>query len=300
MPRVSSLPLKPADQPSPLDSALAEAGRVLSERERLFRILCATSQSIPALLADRMAARAAIGMAEVHTDGDKDRVAACLADIESELASAVQGRAGAKAALEAQEQDLSEALASLDAARAAYAASVIGEFQQRYTPALQQFLRLWHEGRVLSAALRAPVPMQLPYLLTGAVKACFIAKEDTRVEMLLPDNGEPTEPAIDATAEKIGHQMDNLTSALNHCQGIIAARSRNLPSLSSNLPFSASGTYKVLRTFNCSLTGVAFPVGALIDCSLVAVRELQRLVAVRYIVLVDGGASGASSAEKVA
>ena len=60
---------------------------------------------------------------------DRDKARACLEDIERELTSAIQGRAGAKAALEGQEQDLSSALACLDAARAAYAASVIAEFQ---------------------------------------------------------------------------------------------------------------------------------------------------------------------------
>jgi len=270
-----------------------DAERLLAEYNRLRAILSATHISVPALLVARIEARASVGATEIDGKLDRDKARSHLTDIESELTSAVRGRAGSISALVDMEGELSRALSDVEQERDRYAAGVVSEFETRYERALQAFLSLHEEGVRLAQALRVPVPLRSPVKVTGAATAHFLASETTKVTVLPPDDtGQPV--TADGTAEKIGKRLDDLSSALAYSRGLIAAKARPVHSVSSNLPYSPDGLFKVLREFRDGIDGQIYSPGTLVDNSLIDARGLARLVAVRQIVLVDGGSSGAT------
>jgi hypothetical protein len=194
--------------------------------------------------------------------------------------------------------ELSSALERVEWERESYARPVVARFEERYQQAFRQLQELWQEGDELAKLLRAPVDMPLPVRITGAVKACFIATADTKVERILPESAAPA--VTDETATRMGGILDRLSAAIHYCQSLAAGRSRHVQTLISNLPFSPEGLYKVRQSFNCSVSGLPFAAGTLVDCTLVSVHELQRLVAVRRITLESAGQSGQSSTQAVA
>jgi hypothetical protein len=145
---------------------------------------------------------------------------------------------------------------------------------------------------MLSQALRVPVPVQPPFLVTGAATACYLATETTKVTMAQPDDTGQLVTA-DATAARIGSLLDELGSAINYSRGLVSSRSRHVHNVTSNLPFSGDGLFKVLREFRDSIDGQVYTPETLIDSSLVDVRQLARLTAIRQIVLI--GTSGQSN-----
>jgi hypothetical protein len=277
-----------------LIEALNEAAEVLKERERLKAVLEQTHRDIPDLLQQRQQASANLGTAEVH-NGDAGQARSLLSAIETDLGSSVRRRAAAIDGLMSQEQDLQDALSQVERERESYARPVVARFEERYRAAFEALQMLWQEGDELAKLLRAPVDMPLPVRITGAVKACFIATADTKVERILPESAAPA--VTDETATRMGGILDRLSAAIHYCQSLAAGRSRHVQTLTSNLPFSPEGLYKVRQSFNCSVSGLPFAAGTLVDCTLVSVHELQRLVAVRRITLESAGTSGTGSAK---
>jgi hypothetical protein len=188
-------------------------------------------------------------------------------------------------------------LACLESAQTAYSASIISDFEEKYRQALQQFLAIWHQGVTLSQVLRRPVHMDSPVRVSNLGRAAYLCEKSTTVERVLPDD---TSLAVDPTAEKIGRHLDELGSALNYCRGLSSARSRHRPNLDSNLPFSPNGVFLVRREFNDPLDALPYAPGCLIDHTLIDIRQLQRLTAVKVISLEATGTSGQSSTQAVA
>jgi hypothetical protein len=71
-------------------------------------------------------------------------------------------------------------------------------------------------------------------------------------------------------------------------------QSRHRPNLDSNWPFSPTGVFVVRQPFNDPIDGLPYPAGCLIDHTLIDIRQLQRLTAVKRISL--AGTSGTSTA----
>jgi hypothetical protein len=277
-----------------LEAALATAEQVLRERDRLRSILSMTHADVPRLLQARIDARAAVAAAEVHGGLDRDEARARLEAIETELVTAGQQRRGAVAALIAQEQELSSALARLEEAKTSYASGILADFNRRYQHALEAFLQVWAEGDMLSRSLRTPVSMQPPIQVSNLGREGFRVEKSTEVVRALPES--PIEAKIDPVAEKIGRQLDELTAAITYCKGLADTQSRHRPNLDSNWPFDPAGVFVVRQPFNDPVDQQPYPAGCLIDHTLLDVRQLQRLTAVKRISLASAGTSGTSTA----
>jgi multidrug efflux pump subunit AcrA (membrane-fusion protein) len=207
-----------------------------------------THSTIPALLVARVEAASNVGAAEVFGDRDRSAARSHFDEVEAELTAAGQQRRGAVAALIAQEQELSSALARLEEAKTSYASGILADFNRRYQHALEAFLQVWAEGDMLSRSLRTPVSMQPPIQVSNLGREGFRVEKSTEVVRALPES--PIGAKIDPVAEKIGRQLDELTAAITYCKGLADTQSRHRPNLDSNWPFDPAGVFVVRQPFN--------------------------------------------------
>jgi hypothetical protein len=195
------------------------------------------------------------------------------------------------------ETELSSALEHVELERQSYARPVVARFEERYQQPFRQLQELWREGDELAKSLRVPVDMPLPVRVVNPARADYLAKGTTRLErIVLPESTSPA--ATDVTSARIGQVLDALSSALAYSRGLVAAKARPVHNVSSNLPYSPDGLFKVLREFRDGIDGEVYKPGVLVDSSLIDARQLARLTAIRQIVLT--GASGQSSEMAVA
>jgi hypothetical protein len=103
--------------------------------------------------------------------------------------------------------------------------------------------------------------------------------------------GDVQAPAIDPVAAKIGAVLDELDGAIGFIGGIRESRERESRLLASSISapaFDPRGTFEVVKPFRAS-DGLEFPVGSLIDSSLVPVGHLRRLLVARTVRLYASG-----------
>jgi hypothetical protein len=218
-----------------------------------------------------------------------------LEAIKAELVTAGQQRAGAVAALLAQEQELTGVLARLEEAKTSYASAIILDFNGRYQHALEAFLQVWAEGDMLGKSLRTPVAMTPPIKVSHLGRVGYRCEESTTVERTAPES--PIAAKIDSVAERIGRQLDELSAAITYCKGVADTQSRHRPNLDTNWPFDPAGTFLVRQAFNDPVDLLPYHAGCLVDSSLLDVRQLQRLTAVKRISLESAGTSNTSPAK---
>jgi hypothetical protein len=240
-----------------LEQALTQAEQVLAERDRHFESLKRTCQSIPALLARRQGYQA----------DASDAAAGKIEAIQRQLAGQVRLRLASTDELLNMHAALETARQDLDSAREAYADQVVAEFTTRYNAAVAHLEQLGAEGAQLARSLRVPVDMP----------AAGVVVDPAPAAIPVP---------IDETAARIGSALDRLTEAVAFPKAFasIAERAATLErSGTAPAGFDAKATYTVAKAFTCSLTGVTFQPGMLIDSSLIPGPMLGRLYRSKYL-----------------
>jgi hypothetical protein len=294
-PSKSKQPQAPADTralPPALGAALADAERVLAERDKLHSALVRTHEQIPELLRRRADAQSKLAAAEVSgTD------AASIRDerlrIESERLSAVERRAGAIEGLLMQEPELAAARDTLNTARKAYAAGAVEEFQHKYAAAVLALQTTWAEGAELARAMRCDVPMPLPIKVTGGPQQGLhpwpAEPLPVKTERIMGD-ARAAPVKIDATAARIGGVLDRLDRAIVFASGLRETQSRQRTSRPyGDRPVDFAATYRTIQPIRCLFDGLEFAPGTLVDVSLLGPIALSRHLVTKGIRVENGG-----------
>ena len=164
---------------------------------------------------------------------------------------------------------------AIDEASIEYIDGIVSAFERRYERAVVEVQACWSLADALGPLLRRKIDTPAPVRMTGT--------------------GTGDESAADATATRIGHLLDDLDGAIRFAQniGTLRVRTAHLERTNQLSGFSPEAVYRVVRSFNDPLTGLAFEPGSLIDSSLVAPAMLVRLHRVKYLCISDRAASAA-------
>jgi hypothetical protein len=289
--------------PRDLAAALENARALLAETDRLHDVVSQTHTDIPALLARRADAQAALSALEIGRSGDPASIKAArekLASIETERVRTVRQRQGALNFLLNQEPQLVAARAAVDTARAAFTTRLVAEFRSRYDATISALQNLWLEGAALQATLRAPVPMPDPLRLEGGRDlGCHPWPGEispVKLVRVMCANTEP--PEVDKQAAGIGAVLDRLDAAVLFCESIARQRrfEQQLGTRETTRAFDPQAIYLVVEGFMCHNDSLRFEQGALVDGSLIGPVSLQRLVAGKKLRLQEPAKAAAAAA----
>jgi hypothetical protein len=251
----------------PADDALARFGR-------LREVLIATHTEIPRLLARQRELDRELGLSE---NGELRQQ---LNETVAERENAARRRSAAIATIlelgPALESERSRAAGALQA----HAAEAIREFQTRYRSAVLALQTLWAEGEALSRALRSEVPVPLPVRVTTSPISGV-----ARAQAIRADVGDV---AVDPVAAKLAARLDAVVGALALCNGIRDVRVADVRhhrlALDRGTQTEFNGIYSVAMSFVCPMDGLEFPVGVLVDASLISHSGLARLMVGQHYV----------------
>jgi hypothetical protein len=267
-----------------------ETPDVLERFDPLDRALRESHDSIPfALMTERVLA-AQIGTAEI-AGKDANGLRAKLADVAVRREADARKRGAAADAILGLEGELRAAREDLDRRRQGMAAEITREFLARHDTALHALQVLQAEGTALAHILGIPVPMQIPAKITTGWHDGV-----TRMEPAPPPGATVTlPPDLRALLEECA----KVDGAISRCAGIRAGKEtdqrffRIAQGRGQGTEFR--GVYRVAREFSCHLDGMPFPVGVLVDASLIGIGMLARLNTSRSIRPVEVGAAEAAA-----
>jgi hypothetical protein len=273
------------DTPDPLTLALHEAESILARCDRLKAVLHETGRTIPAALAEERELANKLGLAEVTGDGNAQALRSRLSIIGSERTAAARKRSSASEGLSLLESDVAEARRSLERARTEVAASVRGEFTQRWSATCQHMHLLLAEAKALTEAgvpVLTPPPFQAEInRIHGHAELTPVASA-TRVEA----------PALPPQLAAIAGLISRLDDAGSICRAIRDAGNLSKHYFSRNLqrggmPNDLSRVFVVAKSF--SALGSEFPVNSLITREILPDGLLDRFVVSRCLRQADAG-----------
>jgi hypothetical protein len=264
---------------APVVDSLTAASATLAEFEQARAILAGTHTEIPQLLAQRRELTSAVGTAENSNSPKAEALRDQLGAVELKLEGATRRRRSAVQSLAVQEADLQAARAAASDALTQHAGQVITEFQNRYKECVRNLQSLWSEADMLSLTLRVKVHTPLPCrLVSSAMQPAALAR-------IMPD-APITPPVISAATTRLAQLLDGLDGALQVCSNVRSsdARAKSLATVETRHGWDAHGLYRVQRTFNSSLTAQPFPVGTLVNESILDLVSLYRLVTTKHLI----------------
>jgi hypothetical protein len=242
----------------------------LMQFEKLREVLTWSHNQIPALLQRRRELESELGMRE------SAELRKQFADVESERQSAVRRRAAAIDGIVQLEEPLRAERALIEADREARAAEAVEKFMERFNDGVAALQRLWQEGEALGRILRVTIPMALPAkVVVSPVDAV------ARIEVVRSTDALPT--AVDAQAAKLGARLDELDAGLARIAAVKQSRETDARHFQLSRLRRTQGefheTFVVVREgVMCLADGLAFPVGSLLDHTLVGHGGLGRLL----------------------
>jgi hypothetical protein len=257
--------------PPTLAAALAEAETILKRHDTFADVLRESGRSIPAALAEEKKLYAELGSAEVAGESI-DALRGRLASLNDARAAATRQRSAARDSLLDLESDLRRAREGIEQSRAAYAAGVVADFNSRWAEACRMLAVLQAEAAALGRALRVEVNCPPPYTV-----AMSVIGDRPTVRFSLPtESSQVSLPPGLAAVTDVLDRLDNgaaLGAALRQSSEV-DARHQALARLQNGLPALMTGCYRVTRAF--SHCGTTYPVGTLLDASLLSHGELFR------------------------
>jgi hypothetical protein len=257
--------------PGPLTAALSAAEEALAKHDRLAAALAESGRSIPQALALENQLYSQLGAAEVAGD-DVDRLRSELAGAQDARNAAQRKRSAVVDSLLELETDLRRAREAVEQSRAAYAPGVVADFNSRWAEGCRMLAVLQAEAAALGRALRVEVACPAPYAVAMSVMG-----DRPTVRFSLPTESSPVSlpPGLTAVAGVVD-RLDAaaaLGAALRQ-SAEIDQRHQALARLQNGLPALMTGCYRVTRAF--SHCGTTYPVGTLLDASLLSHGELYR------------------------
>jgi hypothetical protein len=271
--------------PDPLTLALHEAEAILARCDKLKAVLHETGRTIPAALAEERELARRLGLAEVTGESNAQALRSRLSIISSERSAAARKRSSASEGLSLLESDVAEARRSLERARTEVAASVRGEFVERWNVACKNLHALLAEAKALTEAgvpVLTPPPFQAEInRIHGHAELVPVASA-TQVDA----------PALPPQLATIAGLMSRLDDAGSICRAIRDAGNLSKHYFSRNLqrgsmPNDLSRVFVVAKSF--SALGSEFPVNSLINREVLPDGLLDRFVVSRCLRQADTG-----------
>jgi hypothetical protein len=265
--------------------ALREAENILARCDRLKAVLHETGRTIPAALAEERELASKLGLAEVTGDGNAQALRSRLSIISSERSAAARKRSSASEGLSLLESEVAEARRSLERARTEVAASVRGEFAERWSAACRHLHTLLAEARALTEAgvpVLTPPPFQAEInRIHGHAELVSVASA-TQVEA----------PALPPQLATIADLISKLDEAGSICRGIrqaneFTAHYYALSRTRGAVPHDLSQVF--VTTKNFSALGSEFAVGTLINREVLPAGQLDRLLTARQLRQAEAG-----------
>jgi hypothetical protein len=275
--------------PPALAAAVSETDGVLARYDRLATALTATARSIPESLASERELSSKLGAAEIAGDG-ADVLRARLTTVTEDRVSAARRRQSASEGLLQMDGELAKARELMGRAQSEFAATMVAEFQTRWSRACRELAILQAESQQLAAALRTQVTCPPPYTVSRSAAT-------ERVEVRLITSAEPVPVSLPPAVATVSTTLDRLGAAA----GLIAAlkqaadlneRHHALARIRAGFQVEMGGLYEVVRGFHA--LGSDFAPGALVDRSILCDGMLHRYFLGRAIRPLEGPAVAAA------
>jgi hypothetical protein len=258
--------------PPALAAALSDSEGVLARHQKLADVLIATSRSIPEALAEEQRLYSQLGAAEVAGDDDVDGLRSELAGAQDARNAARRQRSAVVDSIRDMESDLRRAREGIEQSRAAYGAGVLADFNSRWAEGCRMLAVLQAEAAALARALRVQVSCPAPYTV-----AMSVIGDRPTVRFSLPI--EPSPVSLPPGLAAVAGVVDRLDAAAALGAALRQSietdqRHQALARIQLGVPAQMTGCYRVIR--EVSHCGANYPVGTLLDASLLSHGELFR------------------------
>jgi hypothetical protein len=260
--------------PPALREAQSEAEAVLEKFDRLSKVLMTTHTAIPEALAMERQLSAELGAGEI-TGGDVGALRSRLAEVTSGREAGARQRSAAAEGVLDLEAALAGARAQVGQAESTFAATIAGQFMERWRRAVDALAAMYSEGLALADALHVKVDLE------------------SALRRALPTGPAPTAAAasLPPVVARVADVVQKLDAGIALCGGIrqakeVESRAWSLAQV-RRVPYENPGTYRALRPIHSPTDGLQFPAGTLVDASLLGHGFLGRLATARHIVPVE-------------